>query len=84
MSARQSFNDRLEQFFKSRPGRWIAAIELEAIAGRQAWRTRVSDVRRLRGLNIRNRTRKVRKPNGEVIVLSEYQYIAPQGQMELL
>ena len=38
--------DRLEAFFRSRPlGEWIPASELEEPGGRQAWRTRASQLR---------------------------------------
>jgi hypothetical protein len=82
VSARQTFNDRIEQFFRERAGEWIPAIALESVGGRQAWRTRVSDVRRERGLTIENRTRTVRRPDGSRFTLSEYRFV-PAGQMEL-
>jgi hypothetical protein len=42
---RQSNTDKLREFFLARPGAWVSARDLE-FAGRQAWRTRVSEVRR--------------------------------------
>lgn len=49
-----SLIDRCEAFFRARPRVWVDAHELEAVAGRQAWRTRVSDLRRHRGMTIEN------------------------------
>lgn len=43
---RVSYREKLWLFFKNRPMRWIDAVELEKEGGRQAWRTRVSDVRK--------------------------------------
>jgi hypothetical protein len=80
----RTFTDNVEAYFRKRPGLWIAAIELEAVGGRQAWRTRVSEVRRERGLNIQNRTRRVRRMDGTHFTLSEYRLVAPEGQMALL
>lgn len=43
---RKSNTDRLREFFLARPLKWIDAVELEPVAGRQAWRSRVSDLRK--------------------------------------
>ncbi len=74
---RQTFNDRVEVFFREHAGEWIHASRLEGVGGRQAWRTRVSDVRRTRGLEIENRTRRVKRIDGEVITISEYRWLPP-------
>ena len=42
---RRGKNLKLRAFFAERPGRWVNARDLEPIAGRQAWRTRVSELR---------------------------------------
>lgn len=81
---RRTFVDQVEAYFKKRPGQWIPATELEPVGGRQAWRTRVSDARRERGLNIENRTRKVRLSDGSHITVSEYRLVVPEGQLALL
>jgi len=44
MQRRQTNADKLRAFFEARPGEWIPARDLE-FAGRQAWRTRVSELR---------------------------------------
>jgi hypothetical protein len=41
-----SFCQRLEAFFLAHPGEWIDGRRLEAVAGRYAWRSRVSDLRK--------------------------------------
>lgn len=80
---RQTFNDRIESFFREHAGEWIPAIRLEAVGGRQAWRTRISDVRRTRGLNIENRTRRVVREDGSQFTLSEYRFV-PASLLELV
>ena len=42
---RRGKNMKLRAFFVAQPGRWVNARDLEPIAGRQAWRTRVSELR---------------------------------------
>jgi hypothetical protein len=69
----ESFNDKLEAYFRARQGEWINGMELAKVAGCFAWRTRVSDVR-LRGLAIANRQRRLRNAQGKVYVVSEYAY----------
>jgi hypothetical protein len=78
----RTMNDKLEAFFKARPGKWVDGLELAGVAGCYAWRSRCSDLRK-RGMNIENRTRRVTLTDGEVITKSEYRY-APQGQLALL
>lgn len=46
MERRQSNTARLREFFEARPNTWVSATALEDVAGRQAWRTRVSELRR--------------------------------------
>jgi hypothetical protein len=70
---RRTFTDRMRAFFLERPGVWVEARDLEAVGGRQAWRTRVSDCRVNHGMVIRNRLR--REDAG---VVSEYCYEAGQ------
>ena len=66
-----TFRDRVAQVFTSRPGAWVNAELLMQVGGRMAWRTRVSDCRKL-GMTIENRTRKVGR-----ITVSEYRYQPP-------
>jgi hypothetical protein len=76
--------DRLERFFHQHAGRWIDGRELSRHAGSYGWRTRVSELRAQRGMNILNRQRRVKATSGETYVISEYCYMAPAGQMGLL
>ena len=85
---RQTNVDKLRAFFLARPGQWIQAEDLE-FAGRQAWRSRVSDLRRALERDgqgtIENRTRRAvtveRDHDGPQrmylggAVLSEYRYL---------
>lgn len=56
-----SYRDRLVGLFKSRPYEWISWTELAREGGALAWRTRVSDCRKL-GMEIREMEK--RHPNG--------------------
>ena len=53
------FRDKIRAYFMAHPDEWVSADELYRIGGHQAWRTRVSEVRRLDGLTIINRVRTV-------------------------
>jgi hypothetical protein len=80
-----TLNQRLEAFLKARPGVWIAATDFESVAGRQAWRSRLSDVRRKRGMTIENRQRWIELTEGRGYTLSEYRFVPtlPAGQATL-
>lgn len=69
-----TFVDRVAGYFRRYPNTWISAQDLEGVGGRQAWRTRVSDVRRCYSMNIENRVRMVRE-DGRVYKRSEYRYV---------
>ncbi len=77
-----SMNARLEAFLKAHPNEWLPATAFEPIAGRQAWRTRLSEVRRTRGMTIENRTRWIDIGGGLGYTLSEYRFVParPLGQ----
>jgi len=45
LTRRKSNVQKLREFFVSRPLQWVDAADLEPVAGRQAWRTRVSELR---------------------------------------
>ncbi len=51
----QSATERVAELFRSRPGVWISALELETVGGRLAWRTRVSDCHTQFGMRITKR-----------------------------
>lgn len=70
--------EALAAFFLAHPGEWLCALDLE-FAGRQAWRTRVSDLRRAPfSMRIENRQRHVQIANHDVITISEYMFV-PEG-----
>ena len=79
LARRETNTDRLRAFFLARPGQWVNAVELEPVAGRQAWRTRVSELRRQLergGLGtIENRQRRGRVGHDPTWVVSEYRYV---------
>ena len=74
LQRRQSFTERVFAYFRARPGEWVSTLELEREGGRQAWRTRVSDVRKLLDKQdlgtIENET--LHHPSG---VVSRYRYV---------
>jgi hypothetical protein len=49
-----SLNDAMEAYFRERPNRWISFHELAKVGGTGGWRTRISDIRRKRGMVIAN------------------------------
>jgi hypothetical protein len=70
---RPSRADKLAQFFRERPNRWISALDLKPIGGQLSWRSRVADLRRAPyNLNIQNRQRMVRREDGTHVSISEY------------
>jgi hypothetical protein len=74
-----NYRERVASFLRQHEGEWIPAIAFEPIAGRQAWRTRLSECRVLLGMDIANRVRLVRRADGSSYKLSEYKYLA-KGQ----
>jgi|TARA_R110002110_G_scaffold402930_6_gene620490 hypothetical protein len=70
MAGKVSYTEKLRQFLEAHPNEWIDGRRLSDVAGVYAWRTRVSEVRKL-GLTIENRQR--RMTNG--VVVSQYCFI---------
>lgn len=68
--------EQLEAFFKARPNVWIDGLDLE-FAGKYAWRSRVSDLRRPPfTMTIENRERWKYGAHGEKLwKVSEYRYV---------
>jgi len=67
---------RLAEYFRGRPNVWVDGRELADVAGAYAWRSRISDLRRLPHLlTIENRQRRVRTPAGAAVTVSEYRYV---------
>jgi hypothetical protein len=75
---RLSLCDKLEAYLKDRPGMWIDGSEFERVAGKYAWRTRLSDLRRKRGMRIENRVRTIKR-DGYSFKVSEYLFVE-EGQ----
>lgn len=55
LQRRTSLTDAMESFLRQHPLVWIPAEDLEAVGGRQAWRTRLSECRRMRHMRIENK-----------------------------
>jgi hypothetical protein len=70
-----SLTDQLEAFFRAHPNEWHDGRRLAVHGGFYAYRTRCSDLRK-KGLDIRNRQRKVTKLDGSHYVVSEYMFVA--------
>lgn len=58
--------------FRAHPNQWVSAYTLMEIGGRMAWRTRVSDVRRM-GLVIENQVQR----DAKGVAQSFYRYVPP-------
>ena len=71
-----TFTANVARFFIAHENQWIPATALEAVGGRQAWRTRVSDCRKVYGMRIDNRCRRIVEPDGRTWTLSEYRYVS--------
>lgn len=78
-----TFRDKVAAFLKQHEGRWIHAVEFEAVGGRQAWRTRIAECRTHLGMNIENKVERVTRSDGSKYTRSSYRFVAPRGQMEL-
>lgn len=52
---------RTARLFRRHRRRWISAVEIVRVGGLLAWRTRVSECRRLLGMRIENETTLVGK-----------------------
>jgi len=76
-----TLRERVAAFLRQHPNRWIVATSFESVGGRQGWRTRLSDCRRL-GMQIENRVRMVRLEDGSSYKLSEYRYVPPSEPVE--
>src|SRR5688572_12505812 len=84
----ESLNDRLMEFFHARPNVWVDGRELSRIAGAYGWRSRVSDLRRRRGMTLENRQRTITRDDGSAYKVSEYRFVPalpthvePSGQV---
>jgi hypothetical protein len=67
---------KVAAFFEARPNVWIDGEILARIAGRYAWRTRISDLRRAPwNLRVENRQRRVRTQDGRTFTVSEYRLV---------
>lgn len=71
-----SLVEKLARLFQAHKEKWIDGRELAAVGGTYAWRTRVADLRRAPyTMNVENRQRRVRQPNGTNWIVSEYRYL---------
>lgn len=52
---RASLNDAIEAHFRQHPNEWVSFHTLAQIGGTGGWRTRISDCRLRRGMDIRNK-----------------------------
>ncbi len=80
---RQSFTDRVEALFRSRPDTWIDAIDVQRVGGQFAWRSRVSNCRTRRGMVIENKQMKQRDSQGRIWTTSLYRWVSEPVQLPL-
>jgi hypothetical protein len=71
----ESLNDKLEAFFKDRPNVSVDGKRLAEIAGCYGWRTRVSDLRTKRGMNIVNDVLTLKDASGKPYKISHYTFL---------
>lgn len=81
---RLGYRESVAAYFRARPGQWIDGLVFEGIGGKYAWRTRVSECRKL-GMTIDNRQRQrhdlacVSRAGGECncrpYTVSEYRFV---------
>lgn len=73
--SRSRFTDRLAEFFRRQPDRWVDARDLMSVGGVCAWRSRLSDLRRAPfNMRVDNRVRVLSRPDGGRVKVSEYCY----------
>jgi len=70
--SQHTFTNAVAAHFKAHPNQWVSAYTLMEIGGRMAWRTRVSDVRRM-GLTIENQVQR----DAHGVAQSFYRYVPP-------
>ena len=75
----ETLNDKLEAFFKARPNTWIDGKDLAEVAGGYAWRSRVSDLRRFRGMDIVNDVVRLKDAHGKPFKVSLYRYVPSES-----
>lgn len=71
-----SLNDRMLALFKAHPNEWINGRTLAEVGGYAGWRNRLTDLRLIYGMTIKNRKRYVNVASGKITV-SEYRYLPP-------
>lgn len=65
----------LAEFFRAHTAEWIDARTLEGVAGRCAWRSRVSELRTKLGMTVENKQERLTVADGTFAVLSSYRYL---------
>lgn len=74
---KQNRAERVLAFLEQRPNIWVEAVRFEPLGGRQAWRTALSEARKLakaKGGDIVNRTRQ-QQVGDKTWTLSEYMLV---------
>ena len=80
---RHSLRQNVIDLLKSRAGEWVDGHDLAKVGGPFGFRTRISEARRLDGLRIDNRCRRVRLANGQHFTITEYRY-TPSSLLEMV
>jgi hypothetical protein len=78
--SRKTLNDAVEQLLTAHAGEWVDARQIAAVGGFAAWRTRISNLRTLRGLNIENRVRMIVDLQGRTFKVSEYRLLSKKTE----
>jgi hypothetical protein len=70
-----SCEERVAQLFLSNPNRWMDWREIAHVGGGAAWRTRLSEARRKRGLTIENKVERHTTDDGQRYTSSAYRLV---------
>jgi hypothetical protein len=72
-----SLTERVLGVLEAKAGQWVDGRVLANVGGYAAFRTRISDARKLYGVTIENRWRTVKKTDGSRYRVSEYRLVKP-------
>lgn len=79
IAKKNSFTMRLLEYLVARPNDWVDGLQLSGIAGAYAWRTRVSEARKILEAEgkgtIKNRCQTVHREDGSRFTRSQYCFV---------
>jgi hypothetical protein len=82
MSDTHSLRQNVINLLTARAGEWVNGHELAKVGGTFAFRTRISEARRLHAMAIENRCRRMRLDNGQRFTITEYRFVPPSQPVQ--